>query len=114
MYNTQHGHSERERMIKDLLQKGKENRISFDELKELTGCSNERTLRKMIADERRQGVLICSGADGGYWLPESDKDIEEFIRFYKAEAATHWKTLKPFVAALKVPAGQPELEEVRT
>lgn len=47
-------------MIKDLLQKGKENRISFDELKELTGCSNERTLRKMIADERRQGVLISS------------------------------------------------------
>ena len=93
-------------MIADYLRKGKENKISLDELKELTGISNTRQLRKAIQTERENGALIISSSKGGYYLPVNDKEIEDYIRFRRREAYATFRSLKKATEALNTDLDQ--------
>lgn len=73
-------------MIVELLSDGKRNAISTKELCRMVGVRDVRTLRAMVAKERKEGAVILSSKDGGYWKPGSLKEVENFIRVYDQEA----------------------------
>lgn len=89
-------------MIVELLQKGKQNKVSFEYLKQMTGCHDERKLRKMIADERKQGAIILSCAEGGYYLPSSREEVEAYVKTMNKEARAILFSLKHCRQYLKV------------
>lgn len=60
----------------------------------------ERAVRLEILQARIAGELICS-CDQGYFLPESDDDIREYVISRKAYLKTANKALKPFVRAIQ-------------
>lgn len=62
----------------DFLTQGKENAVPADQLAALIGKS-VRELQKQIASERRNGSVILSCLEGGYYLPASEFEIREFI-----------------------------------
>ena len=69
---------------------GKQNRISTEELKNLTGVS-QRQICQLIETARKRGDVILSCSTGGYWLPdisepeEAMKDIESFIAYMQSK-----------------------------
>lgn len=80
--------------IFDLLPTGKENAISSRKLCEIVGV-NDRQLRKMILNERESGLLIMSNAGkGGYYLPATESEIDDFIRMNEKQAFTRLKMTK--------------------
>ena len=81
-------------MIVELLKKGKENKVSFEYLKTMTGCKDERKLRRMIADERKQGAIILSCSEGGYFLPGKREEVESYVKTMSKEARAIFYTLK--------------------
>lgn len=93
-------------MIVDILPRGKQNRMSLAELQAITGCRNVRTLRKMISDERKQGSVILSCSEGGYWLPEDKKEVEAHIKRTEREAKSLLFSLKGAKEYLKETGGQ--------
>lgn len=93
-------------MIQDYLKRGKENKVSFAELQELTGIYNTRQLRKAIAEERKDGALILSTSTGGYYLPANEAEIEEYVKFRSKEAYATFRALKPATRALKADLDQ--------
>ena len=99
-------------MIADILPQGKQNRISFAELQAATGCHDERTLRKMISDERKQGHVILSDPAGGYWLPANKAEVEAHIKRTEKEAKSLLYALKGAREYLKAEDGlQVEMAE---
>lgn len=93
-------------MIVDILPTGKQNRMSLAELQEITGCRDVRKMRKMIADERKQGHVILSDTSGGYWKPENKKEVEAHIRRTEKEAKSLLYALKGAREYLKTTDGQ--------
>lgn len=93
-------------MIVDILPTGKQNRMSLAELQEITGCRDVRKMRKMIADERKQGHVILSCAEGGYWLPEDRREVERHIARTEREAKSLLYALKGAREYLKTTDGQ--------
>lgn len=81
-------------MIAELLQNGKQNKVTFAYLKKMTGCKSERKLRKMIAEERKQGAIILSCAEGGYYLPSSREEVESYVKTMNKEARAILFSLK--------------------
>lgn len=84
--------------ISDHLMTGKENAISMADLAHVLQVP-ERILRMEILQARINGELICSCVNG-YFLPESDDDIREYVYTKKALIKSHSKALKPFIKAL--------------
>lgn len=82
-------------MIVELLKEGEENKVSFEYLKRRTGYKNERTVRKIIAEERKQGAIILSCPKGGYYLPKNKEEVENYVKFISKEAKTSLYNLKP-------------------
>lgn len=67
--------------IKDFIPRGKENAISREMLRTLTGCS-DREVRKMIREARlnHEGSFILSSSDvSGYWLSENLSEVRAFL-----------------------------------
>lgn len=61
---------------------GKENRISSKDLATIT-CLDSRTVKQLIANARKNGAVICSCLDGnrgGYFFPECDAEVTEYVR----------------------------------
>ena len=99
-------------MIADILPQGKQNRMSMAELQTATGCRDVRTLRKMISDERKQGHVILSCPEGGYWLPENRAEVEAHIKRTEKEAKSLLYALKGAREYLKAEDGlQVEMAE---
>lgn len=73
---------ERDMKIADLLPTGKTNAIPSQTLAYLTGCKSVRELQELIAAERAAGAVILSTCydGGGYYLPETQAEVQEFIR----------------------------------
>lgn len=65
-------------LIFDLLHEGSENGMTLTELVQLTG-EDERTIRRRIQAERKDGKLILADCKNGYFLPTSTLDIQRFI-----------------------------------
>ena len=97
--------------ISSLLHKGKEHAISTKELLKLSKCSSVRELRERVAKERNNGVIICSGPSGGYWLPANRKEIEDFCRLMETRASQIFSAAKSARKALSIIDGQIELND---
>jgi hypothetical protein len=93
-------------MIAELLKQGKSNKVTFEYLKNMTGCQNERKLRRMIADERKQGAIILSCSEGGYFLPSNRGEVENYVNTMSKEAKAILFTLKHCKKYLKTTESQ--------
>ena len=97
-------------MVFELLKPGKENRVSFEYLMQATGSDNERTLRRVIAEERKMGAIILSCPEGGYYLPKHRSEVERYVNTMSKEARAILFTLKHCKRLLKATEGQEEME----
>lgn len=95
-----------------VLPKGKEQAISGTDLAMQLGFSSVRALQKDIEAAREIGIIILSSSTGGYYLPGSNEEIEEFIRTLKARALNTLKTLKHARRYLNETQGQISLDDV--
>lgn len=81
-----------EEIIYNSIPSGKDNAIHTIEIQKRTG-SPERKIRKTIEILRRKGMIICSGANG-YYLPETEEELIQYIRTVKKTAKSSLYTLK--------------------
>ena len=77
--------------IADFLSHGPENGVTLRHLKTLTNLPG-REIRRQIERERRSGCPIVSDCQRGYWLAETQAEIETFCRSMRARAAEIQRT----------------------
>ena len=63
-------------ILTDYLSVGAQNAITAKDLARLLGW-NERDVTITINALRKQGELICSSTQSGFWLPADDRDVEQ-------------------------------------
>ena len=71
--------------IASLLMEGSENGLHLQDLVRLTG-EDQRTVRKLIYQERRQGIPILSNSKDGYYLPGNEYERAECVRQMRGRA----------------------------
>ena len=71
--------------IASLLLEGSENGLHLQDLVRLTG-EDQRTVRKMIHQERRRGIPILSNSKDGYYLPGNEYEKAECVRQMRGRA----------------------------
>ena len=71
--------------ISDFLHSGRENALPLAVLRELTGMDG-RQVRLCIQRERLRGVSILSDNQSGYYLPENEWEVREFVRSMRHRA----------------------------
>lgn len=71
--------------IASLLMEGAGNGLHLQDLVRLTG-EDQRTVRKMIHEERRLGVPILSDNISGYFLPGSQQECEACVQSLRHRA----------------------------
>lgn len=71
--------------IGSLLMTGSENGLHLQDLVRLTG-EDQRTVRKMIHQERRRGIPILSNSKDGYYLPGNEYERAECVRQMRGRA----------------------------
>lgn len=71
--------------IASLLMTGSENGLHLQDLVRLTG-EDQRTIRRMIHEERRQGVPILSDNASGYFLPSTEEERAACVRSLRHRA----------------------------
>lgn len=69
-------------MVQEILKTGKENALSPEYLANILKLGTIRALQRQVEKERREGAVILSSSvpPGGYYLPGSRREVEEFIR----------------------------------
>lgn len=69
-------------MVNELLKIGKSNIMTSEELINALKLSGTRELVSIVQKERQQGAVILStcGNGGGYYLPETEQELKEFIK----------------------------------
>lgn len=94
--------------VRSSLQKGKENAISRQRLKQITGM-DDRTNRNIIKDLRIEGTPVISvSSEKGYWLPEKNAEVEHCIKETKHRIKELTLTVKGLEAWLKEHANDSE------
>lgn len=90
-------------MVEELLNKGKENARTTEELVRACGFSNKRDLTLQIAKERDDGAVICSttSGKGGYFIPNSKEELRAFINSMVSRAKNIFKAIKSAKKMLK-------------
>lgn len=73
-------------MIEKLLSSGAENAIPLQHLVSLTELP-ARQVRQLIQAERLRGAQILADNQNGYYLPETQEDVEQFYRSMLHRAA---------------------------
>ena len=68
-----------------MLMEGADNGLHLQDLVRLTG-EDQRTVRKMIHEERRQGIPILSNSKDGYYLPGNEYEKAECVRQMRGRA----------------------------
>ncbi|MBP2657461.1 MAG: hypothetical protein H6Q69_493 [Firmicutes bacterium] len=83
-------------VVMEALQTGKENAINAQDLCTYLGFNSARDLQHEIARERKEGAVILSTCQdgGGYFLPENDKEVRQFIRTLENRAKNTYAALK--------------------
>jgi len=83
-------------MVNELLNRGKENARTTEELLQICGFSNKRELTAQIAKERAAGTLICSTTteNGGYYLPATRSEVAEFVKSMSNRAKNTFKAIR--------------------
>lgn len=87
-------------MIYELLLNAKGYKLTRQELERLTGFSDRRN-RKIIAEERKEHVILSSSHHTGYYLPTSREQILDFIEEEKSRIANIERSLKAAKKELK-------------
>ena len=96
-------------ILTDYLSVGKQNAITAKDLARLLGW-NERDVTITINALRKQGELICSSTQSGFWLPADDRDIEQFVRGMQGRIKDMQKAMKPAIEYLKYGGGDIDRE----
>lgn len=99
-------------VIAGLLPVGKENAISTEELVKLIGSSSARELQQYIAQERKDGALICSSTTGGYFQPATRHEIAEFCNALERRAGNTIVAIQGAKRALESPEWQQDMEDI--
>ena len=86
--------------LTDFLSVGEENAITAKDLARLLGW-NERDVTLTANALRKQGELICSNTQSGFWLPADDRDIEQFVRGMQGRIKDMQRATKPAIEYLK-------------
>ena len=73
---------------------GKENAIATEELAKRLGFESARALQVDIAKSRNAGQVILSSTTGGYYLPQNDAEIEEFVEVLRARAINTFRAIQ--------------------
>lgn len=83
-------------IVLERLSIGKENAISTQVLCDSLGFDSPRELQLEIARERKAGAVILSTCQdgGGYFLPENDHEIKQFMRTLENRAKNTFVALK--------------------
>ena len=68
-----------------MLMAGSENGLHLQDLVHLTG-EDQRTVRKLIHQERRRGIPILSNSKDGYYLPGNEYERAECVRQMRGRA----------------------------
>ena len=76
---------DRQPKIADLLCRGQENAVPLRNLESMTGLDG-RTIRAMIATERRAGIAVLSDNATGYYLPANEEEKARFVRSMRHRA----------------------------
>jgi len=99
-------------MVSELLNRGKENAVTTEELLRACHFENRRELTLQIANERAAGALICSrtSGKGGYYLPADRAEVQDFINSMSSRARNTFKAVKAAREYLKQIDGQMSLE----
>ena len=95
----------------ELIPEGREYAISKAQLAEITGLS-ERSLRLIVAGERRRGKIIltdCSGTKG-YYRPTNSGEVLAFIRSMRKRARETAAIADAVERALMAETGQGTFE----
>lgn len=71
--------------IADYLSHGHANAVPLHHLQSMTGLDG-RTVRRLIAGERRSGTPILSDNATGYFLPGNDSERMRFVRSMRSRA----------------------------
>lgn len=81
-------------MVYELLPTGKNNAVRKEKLCAKLGI-DARTLRKYIMQERQNGAVILSNArTGGYYIPSTPEELDEFIRMQKGQIFSRFRSIK--------------------
>lgn len=106
-------HDNGQGLIESLLKHGGANAVSAEYLMSMTKL-DLRQLRKQVELERRNGTLILTQPQGGYFLlAEGEKGKQEILQFYRIQRAKALSLLKTISAArnaLEAVDGQEEFE----
>lgn len=104
--------SEAASMIQELLNKGKKNAITSEDLMRTCHFDSKRELTMQIAKERAAGAVICStiSGHGGYYLPQSREEVKEFINSMSSRAENTFKAITAAREYLKQIDGQISLD----
>lgn len=86
--------------IFNLIHPGKEHATPAFDIWIYVNLPNERKIRKHIETMRREGIIIASNSNG-YWLPATEKELEEYVRRTEKTAKSVLYTLKHARMALK-------------
>ena len=91
---------------------GKENAISTEELAKSLGFESGRALQIDIARSRNAGQVILSSTIGGYYLPQNDAEIEEFVEVLRARAINTFRAIQSAKRYLKQDKEQMNIEDI--
>lgn len=83
-------------VVMEALHTGKENAISAQELCNCLGFNSVRDLQHEISRERNAGAVILSTCQdgGGYFLPENDHEVRQFIKTLESRAKNTFLALR--------------------
>ncbi|WP_395547873.1 MULTISPECIES: hypothetical protein [unclassified Lacrimispora] len=83
-------------VVMEALHTGKEHAISAQALCDFLGFNSVRELQHEIARERNAGAVILSTCQdgGGYFLPENDREVRQFIKTLESRAKNTFLALR--------------------
>ena len=96
--------------ITDYIATGKENAIHLCKLSETIGVTPEKC-KDMIRKARRSGAQIVSSGRG-YWLAESEEEMQAYYDMMRKQALSRLLTIKPIMSTLNQINGQLSLSDV--
>lgn len=101
-------------MIQELLNTGKANAMTTNQIMRVCGFKRKRDVSEQIAHERANGAIICSTTTegGGYYLPADRMEILEFVHSMDGRAIKIFKAVKSAKRYLKIPEGQVDFDNL--
>lgn len=90
-------------MVKEILKTGQRNALSPEYLTERLNLGTVRALQKQVEKERREGAVILSTSVplGGYYLPENEREVRQFVKTLENRAGNTLGVLKSARAYLE-------------